>query len=398
MSLYYHGIEVEDAYYHGTKLDYIYYHGTMVYEATIYVPKPTMASGSFTFDNSAKSPTITGYDQAAMTQSGTTSATAAGSYSVTYTLKEGYAWADTSTNPVTLTWSIAKRTLTIPSLTNTTYTWAVNQTFRPTVNNFSSAYETQSGTASSTNTGTYTITWALRYPASTQWSDGTTANKSATWKVNKLSLTIPSISSAKSFTFIEGTTRSVTIANYSSGYETQSGTTSTSALGTYTITWALRYSANTQWSDGTTSNKTASWSIVWVNGQSHYSNDIYNRGWTSGKINFNSSYSFTMGADSIVVNSNGGAFDFMISDQISGTLHMEVYVTQGSANLACGTSATAKSGSSYASGTTGYTNTTGAWVEIYGAQKSGYTYMGAANIGATYNYSNGSQVRRIWIT
>ena len=329
MSLFYHGIEVDDVYYHGTKLDYVYYHGTMVYEATIYVPKPTMASGSFTFDNSAKSPTITGYDQAAMTQSGTTSATAAGSYSVTYTLKEGYAWADTSTNPVTLTWSIAKRTLTIPSLTNTTYTWAVNQTFAPTVNNFNSTYETQSGTASSTNEGTYSIAWALRYPASTQWSDGTTANKSATWKVNKLSLTIPTISSAKSFTFIEGTTRSVTIANYSSGYETQSGTTSTSALGSYTITWALRYSANTQWSDGTTSNKTATWSIVWVNGQSHYSNDLYNKGWYGNGLAFRYGQP-TWNADSFEINQ-----DWMrtASTYTGKTFHATIRVTDGTRDV-----------------------------------------------------------------
>ena len=90
MSLYFHGTEIEDAYYHGTKLDYIYYHGTMVYEATIYVPKPTL-SGTFTFDDTAKAPTITNYDSSAMIQSGTTSATAAGTYTITYTLRAGYA-------------------------------------------------------------------------------------------------------------------------------------------------------------------------------------------------------------------------------------------------------------------------------------------------------------------
>lgn len=382
MSLFYHGIEVDDVYYHGTKLDYVYYHGTMVYEATIYVPKPTMASGSFTFDNSAKSPTITGYDQAAMTQSGTTSATAAGTYSVTYTLKQGYAWADTSTNPVTLTWSIAKRTLTIPSLTNTTYTWAVNQTFAPTVNNFSSTYETQSGTASSTSAGTYSITWALRYPASTQWSDGTTANKSATWKVNKLSLTIPTISSAKSFTFIEGTTRSVTIANYSSAYETQSGTTSTSALGSYTITWALRYSANTQWSDGTVTNKQATWSIVWVNGQSHYSADLYNKGWYGNGLDFQ--YTPTWNADNFSFSGLGGGTSFATAGEYAGkTFHAIVYSADYTVTLVeCPVG-------SYSRRTLTSISKPN-WQEISAAHNTDWTRFGLA--GQTYS------VQRIWIT
>ena len=278
MALIYHGTEVDDVYYHGTKLDYVYYHGVMVYEATIYVAKPTL-SGAFTFDNTAKAPTISGYDADAMTQTGTASATSAGTYTITWTLNEGYAWADGTTDPYSLAWSIAKRSITIPSLTNTSYTWAVSSTFAPTINNVNASYVNQSGTTSSTNAGSWTVTWALKYQSDTTWSDGTTANKTGSWSVAKRSMTIPSISSAKSFSFIEGTTRSITVAYFNSTYETQSGTTSTSALGTYTLTWALRYPANTQWSDGTTGNKTASWSIVWTNGTSHYSNDLYNRGW-----------------------------------------------------------------------------------------------------------------------
>lgn len=278
MALIVHGTEIDKVVYHGTELDYVYYHGVMVYEATVYVPKPTL-SGAFTFDNTAKAPTISGYDADAMTQTGTASATSAGTYTITWTLNEGYAWADGTTDPYSLTWSIAKRSITIPSLTNTSYTWAVSSTFAPTINNVNTSYVNQSGTVSSTNAGSWTVTWSLKYPNDTTWSDGTTANKTGSWSVAKRSMTIPSISSAKSFSFIEGTTRSITVANFNSTYETQSGTTSTAALGTYTLTWALRYPANTQWSDGTTANKTASWSIVWTNGTSHYNADLYNRGW-----------------------------------------------------------------------------------------------------------------------
>jgi len=323
MALIYHGTEVDDVYYHGTKLDYVYYHGVMVYEATIYVAKPTL-SGAFTFDNTAKAPTISGFDANAMVQTGTASATSAGTYTITWTLNEGYAWADGTTDPYSLTWSIAKRAVTIPSLTNTSYTWAVNSTFAPTVNNVNASYVNQSGTTSSTNAGSWTVTWSLKHSSDTTWSDGTTANKTGSWSVAKRSMTIPSISSAKSFSFIEGTTRSVTVANFNSTYETQSGTTSTSALGTYTLTWALRYPANTQWSGGTTTNKTASWSIVWTNGTSHYNADIYNRGWNSGKLTFKDTYDTRTGA----LNMNSDHFEmsgkmFRLTEEYAGkTFHV----------------------------------------------------------------------------
>ena len=59
---------------------------------------------------------------------------------------------------------------------------------------------------------------------------------------------------------------------------------------TYTVTWSLKDTGNTTWSDNSTGNKSANWSINWVNGQSHYSNDIYNRGWGSGTFSYRCSY------------------------------------------------------------------------------------------------------------
>lgn len=243
-----------------------------------FVAKPTV-TGAYTFDNASKSAVINGYDAKAMTISGTQTATSAGTYSLTFTLNKGYMWSDKTKDPVTRSWSITKRSITIPALTNGSHTWAVNRTFAPTISGVNTTYVSQSGTTSSVNAGSWTITWTLRFPNDTVWTDNTTGNKTATWSVAKLTLAVPTISSAKSFSFIEGTTRSITVSGFNGTYETQSGTTSTSALGTYTLTWALRYPANTQWSGGTTTNKTASWSIVWTNGTSHYNNDLYNRGW-----------------------------------------------------------------------------------------------------------------------
>lgn len=386
MSLYFHGTEIEDAYYHGTKLDYIYYHGTMVYEATIYVPKPTL-SGAFTFDNTAKAPTITNYDSSAMIQSGTTSATAAGTYTITYTLRAGYAWQDQSTAPVTLTWSIAKRVLSVPTLTNTSYTWAVSRTFAPTVNGFNSTYETQSGTASSTNSGSFSVSWALRYPASTQWADGTTGTKSASWSVAKLKLTKPSLSGTTSFAFIEGTTRSVSVANFNSTYETQSGTTSTAAQGSYTITWALRYNTNTTWTDGTTANVTASWSITWVNGTSHYSNDLYNKGWYNNGLAFRYGQP-TWNADNFELNQ-----DWMrtASTYTGKTFHATIRVTDGTRDVSV-----LDLLDNWQSVTAGTFSVSTTFIDISTphSQYADGRYFGIRNAATNYN----TVFQRIWIT
>ena len=383
MSLFFHGTEIEDAYYHGTKLDYIYYHGTMIYEATVYVAKPTL-SGSFTFDNTAKTPTITGYDASAMTQSGTTSATAAGTYSITYTLREGYAWADESTAPVTLTWTIAKRTLAIPTLSNTSFTWAVSKTFTPTVIGFNSAYEMQGGTASSTSAGNYNVIWALRYPDSTTWSDGTTGTKSATWSVAKLTLAVPTLSGTTSFAFIEGTTRSVSVSGFNSTYETQSGTTSTAALGTHTVTWALRYPANTQWAGGTVTNKSASWYITWVNGTSHYSNDLYNRGWySSGSLEFQYGNP-TWGADSFTFSNLGSGVSTCTAGSYAGkTFHAIVYSADYTVTLV-----ECPEGNYNRRTLTSISKPN--WQEISAAHNTEWPRFGLA--------SQGYSVQRIWIT
>lgn len=195
MPLYYKGTKIENVYYKGTKLDKVYYKGTLIYESTIYIAKPTV-SGSYTFDTKSHSAAVSNYNSAGCTQSGTASATSSGTYKLTYTLKPGYAWADGSTGTLTYTWTIAKRKLTkTPSLSATSFTWAQGTKHTVTVNNLDSTYVSQSGTLTQTDGASnmnksYTVTWSLKYPKDTTWSDGTTANKTATWKVAAGNVTI----------------------------------------------------------------------------------------------------------------------------------------------------------------------------------------------------------------
>lgn len=84
---------------------------TRYYTPVTLVNKPTASNTSFTYDGNSHGPTISGYNSSLMNQGGTLTATNAGNYSVTYTLKDAssYHWQDNSTGTVTLNWSIAKK-------------------------------------------------------------------------------------------------------------------------------------------------------------------------------------------------------------------------------------------------------------------------------------------------
>lgn len=68
---------------------------------------PDTAS-SFTYDGTVKTPVWRNYDSEQLAISGTTSATSAGTYTVYFTPKAGYSWADESVDSKPVMWSIAK--------------------------------------------------------------------------------------------------------------------------------------------------------------------------------------------------------------------------------------------------------------------------------------------------
>lgn len=107
----------------------------------------------------------------------------------------------------------------------------------------------------------------------------------AQWKQDVITVSVPSLTGTTSFAFND-TNHSVSVQNYNSTYMTQSGSTTAKNQGTYTVRWSLKDKTKYRWSDGSTGDKSATWKINWVNGTSHYSNDIYNRGWKKGNISF----------------------------------------------------------------------------------------------------------------
>lgn len=147
---------------------------------------------------------------------------------------------------------VAKPTVTA----NLTYN---GSTQRPTISPSSSPGWTivAGSVTSAVNGGTYTITFKLN--AGYAWSDETTANVSRTWTIKRQSVAIPQITT-KNVAYI-GSTVSPTVSGYNSSLMTASGNTSYNGIASnLAIKWNLKNTTNYQWSDGTTSQKSDTWS------------------------------------------------------------------------------------------------------------------------------------------
>ena len=71
------------------------------------VDVPTV-SGTLTYNGTAQSPVLVGYDEDTMIKGGTTSATNAGNYTITFTPINNYQWSDGTTETKSVAWSIGK--------------------------------------------------------------------------------------------------------------------------------------------------------------------------------------------------------------------------------------------------------------------------------------------------
>ena len=161
------------------------------------VAVPALSNKSKTYNGSAQSPTVSPYDSNLVEVTGTTTATNAGSYTVTFhLLTPNVTWADETTADKTDTWEIAQKVVEIPTVTDSSKTYnAALQS--PTISAFLASEIIQGGTTSAVNAGTYTISFALT-SANYVWSDTTTAEKTVSWSIAKaagsLSLSKTSVS------------------------------------------------------------------------------------------------------------------------------------------------------------------------------------------------------------
>lgn len=145
------------------------------------IPTVPSQNGSLTYSGAELTPSWNNYNSAQLTIGGTVKGTAAGTYSATFTPTEDYCWNDGTTAAKTVTWTIDRATLTVPTQSGSlTYNGSEQS---PTWNNYDSTKMTIGGTTKSTNAGTFT---AIFTPgANYKWSDGAITAKSVDWVLDK---------------------------------------------------------------------------------------------------------------------------------------------------------------------------------------------------------------------
>ena len=226
------------------------------------LPKPTAAAVEFEYTGSTFTLDISNYNSTYMTRTGTYSASAEGTYSVSFALKDknNYSWNDSTTADVKIDWEIKTNKLTKPTISAGASQEFTGSTLKPTVANFNSAHMSQAGDISGVNAGTYTITYSLLDKTNTKWADDTTADVVLTWTITRKKLTSTQSTFSQSGTLTyTGNSQNVTITNFNSSYHSKSSDTSATNAGTYTA--KVTPLANYAWNDGTFAAKSVSWTI-----------------------------------------------------------------------------------------------------------------------------------------
>ena len=151
--------------------------------------------GVLTYTGDAQSPNWLNYNATELTLGGTTSGTTPGTYTATFTPKAGYVWWDNTSTAKSVTWSIWKASIPVPTVSGT-YTYNGDEQ-TVSFNGYNSTVMTLSGTTSGTNAGSYTATFTLNDTDLSQWDDGTIASKNVTWTIQKAIPSIPVLSPAE---------------------------------------------------------------------------------------------------------------------------------------------------------------------------------------------------------
>ena len=277
-------------------------------------------SGTLTYNSTSQTVTWSNYDSSKMTVSGTTSATNAGTYSATFTLKDTtkYKWPDGTSTAKTVSWTINKADLSdavIDGVEDKTYTGSAitqsptvyvnilknyNTCYASCIRNSAEEYPCVIQCSYTAVSGTdYTISYSNNINAGTATLTITgkgnfTGTASTTFTINKASLTVPSQSGTLTYDTLE---HSPAWSNYSYSAMTISGTSSATDAGTYNAIFTLKSTTNYKWSDGTTAAKTVSWKIE------RY--DISNLGFDINP----SSYTYTGSAITPLPTATGEIFD-----------------------------------------------------------------------------------------
>lgn len=217
------------------------------------IPALPTQSNVLAADGTPKSPTWDGYIVGQLTLGGDRFGTEAGDYTAEFTPTDNYQWWDGTTGMKTATWTITSVIVPIPTQKNIpTYTGAAQT---PQWDNFDTDNCTVQVTPA-TDAGEHSAVFSL---VQGMWSDGTTANKTVKWVINRA--TIAKVPAQSGMPKYDGNPKTPTWdTNYDSAKMTLSVESQINAGTGYTASFTP--TANYQWSDGTVGAKVVSWGIA----------------------------------------------------------------------------------------------------------------------------------------
>ncbi|HJJ48664.1 MAG TPA: PGF-pre-PGF domain-containing protein [Methanocorpusculum sp.] len=218
---------------------------------------PELESYKYTYNGTPKTVVLKNDTVFEITANGT--ATDAGVYFVTISLKQGYTWEDGSKDPAILPWVIEPRQVTIPKLTQDTFTYTGSEII-PALNYTSDDFTIVSGgSATAVNDTDYEMIVRLTDQKNSTWSDGTTSDLSLYWTIDEMEIPIPELNKT-SFVY-DGTPKTVQLSKTSPHYNLTGNVTEINACDYYTVNVTLTNSTNFTWSDGSADPISLAWAI-----------------------------------------------------------------------------------------------------------------------------------------
>ena len=216
------------------------------------IPALPTQSNVLAADGTPKSPTWDGYIVGQLTLGGDRFGTEAGDYTAEFTPTDNYQWWDGTTGMKTATWTITSVIVPIPTQKNIpTYTGAAQT---PQWDNFDADNCTVQVTPA-TDAGEHSAVFSL---VQGMWSDGTTANKTVKWVINRA--TIAKIPAQSGMPKYDGNPKTPTWdTNYDATKMTLSVEAKVNAGTAYTASFTP--TPNYQWPDGTIEAKVVTWAI-----------------------------------------------------------------------------------------------------------------------------------------
>ena len=196
------------------------------------VTPPEITNTVKTYNGQSQVPTIATYDNTIISVSGDTSATNAGTYTITISLldTDNYKWSDNTTAPKTVNWTINRATIsTVPSQSGTLTYNTTSQS--PTWSNYDSNKLTIDGTTTAINAGTYTAVFTPK--SNYKWNDeSNTDAKNIMWSIGKATC---NITLSKNSISLNSSTLTDTFTITRPGDGTISVSSSSSSIATVTL-------------------------------------------------------------------------------------------------------------------------------------------------------------------